>query len=249
MLTGEEVWCQCFTEPGAGSDLAGLIPRAVLDGDEWVVNGQKVWTSCATTPMGDPPRPYRPRLRRSTTASRTSGRHARARDQVRPLRQMTGDARVQRGLLHRRAVAERVVLGAPGKGGRRDGGCSPGARRHPGSGLRFRRRKLSPAGRRRAPSPAGASADARWSRAHRVGGSWGRAEDHAGMPRDSGRLRAEWRPSVASARGGSHKGSASSVRDKGRLELARPDDWSPAEIVLNAVSGATSAVPFTRSHG
>jgi alkylation response protein AidB-like acyl-CoA dehydrogenase len=69
MLTGKEVWCQLFSEPTAGSDLAGLTTTAVLDGDEWAVNGQKLWN---TTPTWECWWLARTGTRPNTRASHTS---------------------------------------------------------------------------------------------------------------------------------------------------------------------------------
>ena len=116
-LLGKITWCQGYSEPGSGSDLASLRTRAVLEGDYWVVNGQKIWTSNADTSewmfclvRTEPDAPKHAGISYLLIDMKTPGLD------VRPLRQMTGDADFNEVFLDNVRVPAKNLVGKRGQG-------------------------------------------------------------------------------------------------------------------------------------
>ncbi len=119
MFTGEEKWCQLFSEPGAGSDFAGLGTKAIKDGDEWLINGQKVWNTLAhIADWGMLVARTDPQARKHRGMTYFALDMKAPGVDVRPLRQITGEAEFNEVYMTDVRVPDTDRIGAEGEGWR-----------------------------------------------------------------------------------------------------------------------------------
>ena len=119
MFTGEEKWCQLFSEPGAGSDFAGLGTKAIKDGDEWLINGQKVWNTLAhIADWGMLVARTDPQARKHRGMTYFALDMKAPGVDVRPLRQITGEAEFNEVYMTDVRVPDADRIGAEGEGWR-----------------------------------------------------------------------------------------------------------------------------------
>ena len=117
IVTGQKAWCQLFSEPQAGSDLAGLQTRAVRDGDEWVVNGQKVWTSGGQyADLGMLLARTDPEVPKHQGISYFAFEMLQEGVDVRPLKEMTGHALFNEVFITDARVADSALIGGVNNG-------------------------------------------------------------------------------------------------------------------------------------
>jgi len=117
IVTGRKAWCQLFSEPQAGSDLAGLQTRAVRDGDEWIVNGQKVWTSGGQyADLGMLLARTNPDVPKHQGISYFAFDMLQDGVEVRPLKEMTGHALFNEVFITDGRVADAALIGGVDKG-------------------------------------------------------------------------------------------------------------------------------------
>jgi alkylation response protein AidB-like acyl-CoA dehydrogenase len=112
IVTGQEAWCQLFSEPGAGSDLAGLQTRAERDGDEWLISGQKVWTSGGqVADLGMLLARTNPDVPKHQGITYFAFEMKQPGVEVRPLREMTGRALFNEVFIHEGRVSDSAIIG------------------------------------------------------------------------------------------------------------------------------------------